>query len=164
MCSSVRRRQLPASADGSVKLWDRATGEVRHTLKSRKGEPYLFSFSPDDKTLTLVCGDRTILTWDVVGGGEPTKANTGRVCLPSPDGKTTATLYEKDLTVKVLDASTGKEKQVLRELNYTTRCAGFSQDGRQLATGGGWRRVEGMEPGHGGRCCKTSRIPTPSRS
>jgi WD40 repeat protein len=136
MCSSVRRRQLPASADGSVKLWDRATGEVRHTLKGRKELPAGFSFSLDDKTLTMVFVDHTILTWDVVGGGEPTEANTGRVCLPSPDGKTTATLYEKDLTVKVLDASTGKEKQVLRELNYTTRCAGFSQDGRQLATGG----------------------------
>ncbi len=125
-----------AGADGAVKLWDRAAGEVRRTLNSRQGAPWLFFFSADDKTLTLVFDDRATLTWDLAGGGEPSETKTGQVSLPSPDGSLTAVINEQDNTVKVVNATTGKERHILSDLNFPARSAAFSADGRRLATGG----------------------------
>jgi len=47
-----------------------------------------------------------------------------------------ATVYEDDLSVKVLDAATGMEKLVLQGSKNLTRCVTFSPDGLLLASGG----------------------------
>jgi len=126
-----------ASADGSVKLWEVATGAVRRTLLGRKEGFFTLAFSPDDKILTGSVHDaRIVLEWDVVGEGGPRETTKGMVGAVSPDGKRMATVYEDDLSVKVLDAATGMEKLVLQGSKNLTRCVTFSPDGRLLASGG----------------------------
>jgi WD40 repeat protein/predicted Ser/Thr protein kinase len=131
-----------SSADGSVKLWEVATGTVRRTLLGRKEGFFTLAFSPGDKILTGSCymerNVRILLEWDVTGEGGPreTTPTGGRVGAISSDGKRMATIYEDDLSVKVLDAVTGMETLVLQGSKHLTRCVTFSPNGHMLASGG----------------------------
>ena len=49
---------------GGIQLRDVATGEVLTTLEGHTASPYVFSFSPDGKTLVSAGYDGSILLWD----------------------------------------------------------------------------------------------------
>src|SRR4051812_43118194 len=56
------------SGDGTIKLWDPATGAVQRTLGKHAGGVETVAFSPDGKTLAAGCSDKTIHLWDVAAG------------------------------------------------------------------------------------------------
>jgi WD40 repeat protein len=67
-----------ASSDGTVGLWDTATGKASHTpLKASEGGFQAVAFSPDGKYLASGEGGKTgsaggqIVLWDVAGGYTP---------------------------------------------------------------------------------------------
>ena len=68
-----------ASEDGTVRLWDVRTGQVRHILQGHTLWVYDAAFSPDGHIVASCSGDETIKVWDVQTG-ECLKT----LCLPGP--------------------------------------------------------------------------------
>jgi WD40 repeat protein len=61
------------SADGTVKLWDIATGKERATLKGHAGIVWPVAYSPDGRTVASGSVDDTIKLWDVSTRGDTSK-------------------------------------------------------------------------------------------
>ncbi|EGU77901.1 hypothetical protein FOXB_11588, partial [Fusarium oxysporum f. sp. conglutinans Fo5176] len=63
-----------ASYDGTVKIWDIATGRCEATLEGHDGKVYSVIFSPDGQRLASASEDETVKIWDVTTG--PCQAKT----------------------------------------------------------------------------------------
>ncbi len=59
-----------ASQDGTVKLWDLATAQLRHTLRGHTDEVNCVAFAPDRNELATASDDRTVRFWNPVSGRE----------------------------------------------------------------------------------------------
>jgi tetratricopeptide (TPR) repeat protein len=102
------RRLASASWDGTVKLWDAATGQEALTLTGHTSSVMSVAYSPDGRRLASASGDRTVKLWDVATGQETLtlKGHTGMITSVafSPDGRRLASA-SYDRTVKVWDAT-----------------------------------------------------------
>ena len=58
------------SADGSITLWDSATGQVMQTLTGHEGAVWTVDFSADGRLLVSGSEDGTLKLWDVAQGRE----------------------------------------------------------------------------------------------
>ena len=74
------KRLASASEDGTVKLWDAATGQETLTLKGHTDIVTSVAFSPDGKRLASASRDGTVKVWDAATGQEilTLKGHTGR--------------------------------------------------------------------------------------
>jgi WD40 repeat protein len=81
-----------ASDDETARLWDSATGAVRHTLKGHSVSVGAIAFSPDGKLVASASGgDYTVRLWDSATGAvrHTLKGHSGAVCaIPSSAGAT----------------------------------------------------------------------------
>ena len=69
----VQSRRTPArlrQCDGTVKVWDAATGHEIRTLKGHMGWVLSVAFSPDGRRIASAGSDRTVKVWDVATGQE----------------------------------------------------------------------------------------------
>jgi hypothetical protein len=100
------------SFDGTVKLWDAATGQELLTLKGYSDVVTSVTFSPDGKRLATGSLDHIVKLWDAATGQEllTLKGHSDVVhsVAFSPDGKRLAS-GSADRTVKLWDAATEKE-------------------------------------------------------
>jgi WD40 repeat protein len=107
-----------ASDDGTVRLWDMATGKPHgEPLTGHTDSVYGVAFSPDGKLLATAGWDETVRLWDVATGkprGEPLAGHTNWVLdvAFSPDSNLLASASE-DSTVRLWDAATGKPRFVI---------------------------------------------------
>jgi WD40 repeat protein len=92
---------------GEIKVWDRATGQVKATLRGHRSRVRSVAFSPDGKLLA--------------SGGEAEDHG-----LAKARGE-----------IKLWDAATGKLKAVIKSLTGPVESMVFSPDGKLLASGGG---------------------------
>jgi WD40 repeat protein len=66
--SSDSKLVASGSGDGTVKLWDTATGALQQTLKGHSGLVYAVAFSSDDKLVASGSGDGTVKLLDMATG------------------------------------------------------------------------------------------------
>jgi WD40 repeat protein len=143
-----------ASRDGTVRLWNTATGKEIRTLKE-KDDPkrqqiytvYSLAFSPDGKRLATGHEFHGIVRlWDVADGRELREVKTdGLVGVTnlafSPDGRRLATILGNGL-VQIVDAADGRKLRSFQSrTNYYT--VAYSPDGRFLVTVGGTADIGG---------------------
>lgn len=121
--------------DGTVKLWNWETGEVKQEIKAHEGPAWSLSFNPDGKTWVSVGGDRQIKVWDLDGNLlKNWMGHEGMIWDVdfSPDGEKIATA-SIDNTAKLWTS----EGQLLQTFESETDVwnVAFSPDGETLATG-----------------------------
>ncbi|MFD8376163.1 trypsin-like peptidase domain-containing protein [Streptomyces sp. NPDC059688] len=130
------RTLASGSSDGTVRVWDTATGKTRTRLTGLYGEVNAVAFSPDGRTIATGSSYSAWL-WDAAGGKArtPLTGHTDTVfsAVFSPDGRTVATA-SADGTARLWDATTGKPGSKLTGHTDTVFSAVFSPDGRTVAT------------------------------
>lgn len=135
-----------AEVGGTLRLWDTASGQLRHTMAISST---LTAFSPQSDLIAVksTAGkeDTLIRLWDVKSGQQlhVLEGHTGLVGHPvfSPDGGLLAISSADNRTVQLLDTVSGRLLHLLANNNGNSMV--FSPDGRQLAVVGGALREWG---------------------
>ena len=151
------------SGDGTVRLWDVASGQLVRTLKGHTGSVHSVAFSPDGRLLAsgswgerlLASGstDGTIRLWDVASGqlvrtleGQ----HTGWVnsVAFSPDGRLLASGSWNSTIIRLWDVASGQLVRTLEGHTHRVWSVAFAPDGRLLASGSddGTIRLWGVAP------------------
>jgi WD40 repeat protein/serine/threonine protein kinase len=134
---------------GEIKIWDRQTGRVIHTLHRHFGPAVGVAFSPDGKRLVSAGWDRTVMVWDAVTGKWLRTLSGHREyvsCVAfSSDGKLIAS-GSGDRTVKVWDAATYQELHTLHGHVKGIYGVAFGPGSKLLASASGDRTVRVWDP------------------
>ena len=134
-----------ASRDGTVRLWDVATGAMLQTLAGYTRNFKAITFSPDGKQVASASEYAMVQIWDVATGAvlQTLPGHTGnfKAIVFSSDGKRLASAS----MAKVLlwDMATGAVLQTLQEniASMTINAVAFSPDGKQVALASGSKPV-----------------------
>ena len=141
-----------SSDDGSVKVWDLATGSVSRTLSEGSLLPLrAVRYSRDGRTILSGTHAGEVVAWDGETGRELFRraAHIGTTIdlAVSPDGRHFASSGGESV-VRVCDIRDGRERIGLRGHSAPIRSVAFSPDGRRLASAGldGTTRVWDARP------------------
>jgi WD40 repeat protein len=123
--------------DGTVRLWDPASGTQQRQLDGHTGSVYAVAWSPDGTILATAGHDGTARLWDAATGTQHRQldGHIGRVWSVawSPDGTTLATAGD-DATARLWDAATGTQHRQLDGHTGYVLSVAWSPDGTSLAT------------------------------
>ncbi|KFA54466.1 hypothetical protein S40293_08007 [Stachybotrys chartarum IBT 40293] len=129
---------VSGSGDRTVRLWDAATGTLRHTLEGHSDAVWSVAFSPDGGQVVSGSDDRTVRLWDAATGTlrYTLKGHSGAVrsVVFSPDGGQVVS-GSYDYTVRLWDAATGTLRYTLEGHSGAVRSVAFSPDGGQVVLG-----------------------------
>ena len=143
----------PPSGDHSIRLWDAATGHLRHTLRGHTGSVYAVAVRPDGSQVASAGADGTVRLWDASTGAasEVVRDDGGPVFALAyrPDGRLLASAGA-DGKVRVRDFRSSRRAELPGHDGWVLGLA-FSPDGRRLASAGadGTVRIWDPEPGRG---------------
>jgi len=133
------QRMALATTDGSVLVWETATGAELVRTPPEGQFIAAIAFSPDGEKLAWASWDQTVKICDAATGRilHVLRGHGGRVqCVAfHPDGKTLAS-GDTDAIVKIWDTRTGDEISTLRGHKSPVYGVAFNPDGSLLATGG----------------------------
>jgi RNA polymerase sigma factor (sigma-70 family) len=134
--------------DGTVGLWDVATGREVHLISAHGRDVNAVAFSPDGKTLASSTFDGDICLWDAKGGKPlgrlaPSQHRGGKTVLAlafAPNGKTLAAAGQPDLSgdgacVNVWELATGRVRLRLTGHQGNVNSVAFAGGSRFLVSG-----------------------------
>ncbi|PIL33051.1 hypothetical protein GSI_04500 [Ganoderma sinense ZZ0214-1] len=136
-------RVVTSSLDGTIIVWDTASGTVLQEWLAHEGSVVVpLALSPDNRRV-VSAGGSTITAWNIDSGCAAQKTaelnlegNTGVVntCIWSPDGALIASV-SGDKTVTIWDGCTYQQRDVLPATpsSQNVRALQFSPDGHYLA-------------------------------
>lgn len=131
-------RQLASgSDDGSVRMWDPASGEVVRELIGLRGRVLSVVWSPDGRQLAIASGEGTTQLWDAISGErvlELTGSDGDSSVAWSPDGLWLAT-GGADGRMRVWDTTSGERVRELTGSDSKIWSVAWSPNGLLLATG-----------------------------
>jgi len=126
---------------GEVRVWDPATGKLRHVLRGHKREVNAVAFSSDGKLLASGGRDNKVRIWNVASGAEIHVLNaTGEVrsvAFHPTEPKLAAGTSGKDGRILVWNTRTGLEERTNFKHDNAALSVAFSPDGRWLVAGCG---------------------------
>jgi WD40 repeat protein len=125
--------------DNTVRIWDVATGNVKHTLFGHNSAVQCVAFSRNSKILASGASDKNIRLWDVSNGQSirmMTNAHNDwvRGLHFQPDGKQLVSAGD-DRTVRIWDFNSGQQVRVLNGHTQYTNVLSVSKDGTKALTG-----------------------------
>ena len=142
-----------ASHDGTVKLWDVQTGELKYTLTGHMSVVAAVVFSTDGQTLVSGDWNNNVKLWDVKTGKLKSTIQTtcGVFALAiSPDGKILATGGRDndhgENNLELWDMPSGNPRGMLKGHTNGVFSLAFSSDGSLLASGGFDHTVRVWDP------------------
>lgn len=141
-----------ASADGTARIWDAWTGELRDVLAGHEGWVQGVAFSPDGQRLATSSWDRTAKVWDASSGRELFSLarhegwlrglDWSPACQPAPDpnsaplcGQQLATAGE-DGAIRLWNTGLSRELLSFGASSRPLLRLAWSPDGQQIATAG----------------------------
>jgi DNA-binding beta-propeller fold protein YncE len=138
--SSDSRLLATGDSEGTVRIWDPATGDHVRALTGHTSRVYEVAFSPDGSMLATASSAKTVRIWDPATGNLA-HALTGHITRVygvafSPDGTLLATAGG-DKTALIWDLATGGLVHTLGGHKAEVYSVAFSPDGTLLATASG---------------------------
>ena len=129
---------ITTSFDGTAKIWNAESFQVRKTLAYDSGRIELAVFSPDGKTVITADKDGTAVLWNAESFQKvkELRLHKGRIFFVSfsRDGGRMITV-SGDKTVAVWDMNFFEPVRILNTGREPVRCAVFSPDGQTILTG-----------------------------
>ena len=129
---------LSGSGDGTLMLWDVASGEAIRTFSGHTDDVLSVVYSPDGTTALSGSRDRTLIVWDMASGAalRTLRGHTAEVLsvVYSPDG-TTALSGSMDSTLILWDVASGEAIRTFSGHTDGVYGVAFSPDGTTALSG-----------------------------
>jgi WD40 repeat protein len=127
--------------DFKVRLWDLASGKVRHRIELKGSRTGFLQLSTDGRTLALVGPNGSVRLWDTTTGKEqeqPLKEGPNRDFDPltvlAPDARALAWSWGEPI-IHLVDLPAGSDEGRRLEGSSLVSSLAFSADGKTLAAG-----------------------------
>ncbi|WP_165250271.1 WD40 repeat domain-containing serine/threonine protein kinase [Paludisphaera soli] len=128
-----------ADEEGSLTLWDAASGRPLRDLRGHAGSVHQAAFAPDGTQLASAGGDGLVKIWDPATGGllRDLSGHEGVVMgvAYAPDGRRLVSAG-LDGTLRLWDPRTGAAVATFREPGERFLAVAWSPDGRRIAAAG----------------------------
>jgi WD40 repeat protein/predicted Ser/Thr protein kinase len=138
------RRLASAEWDGTIRVWEAATGKELFAFQGHDRGVLALAFSPDGRFLASGGTDRTVRLWEADTGRKVRAlrghTNEVRGVAFSPDGRRLASA-SSDNEVRLWETHTGRKLLPIRPYEGPVMGVAFSPDGRRLALAYGNQRV-----------------------
>ena len=137
--------------DGTVRLWDLSTRQVRATLKGHKGPVWSVRCARVGELLISGSDDGTVKVWDSSTARQQSSFEHSRPirCVALAGDGLRAAAAGSDGRVSIWNLSGEQGRLTLLGHSGTVYAAAFSPDSRTLATGGSEGSVRFWDPGTG---------------